>query len=464
MNRRRFAELLELWIDDRLDDSEDQELAALLRAPGRAGTWAREQVALAGLVAQAVNDGADLHGHSFQQSVRAALDSERDGLRLVDGVHRAQHRRRSLMIIGSGLAAAAALLIAVLLNAPWQSRSIMPLLSTSGMVVEAGAWIEATDAGAKELLWPDGVSLSLRPGTRLQVSSQPSDRRAIVERGVVDVAVDPDQASGRVRFATAHGFAEVTGTEFTLHSDAKATRLSVLEGSVLFRSGTRTETATTGTWLLSDGVHLSPARPERVRADLQLRYRFDGSDTRRIDQAGQATIQDADGQRLKPGRSILSESWSGPLEEQFTIDAWLAPAAIADLTRVELLAFQALDSRGGLIWELQLRVPVDLVEQRPPGQPLHLVIVGTGEQWTYYRDGQVVATVPLVRQGETNRRRVDAVQIRISDRAQKKNGRAGRWQPHWAALSYYSRPLSAEEVARNFSAGPDRQGPRDPSR
>ena len=59
MNRRRFAELLELWIDDRLDDSEDQELAALLRAPGRAGTWAREQVALAGLVAQAVNDGAD---------------------------------------------------------------------------------------------------------------------------------------------------------------------------------------------------------------------------------------------------------------------------------------------------------------------------------------------------------------------------------------------------------------------
>lgn len=105
-----------------------------------------------------------------------------------------------------------------------------PQLVSGSRDLVAGDRVELTPgAGYARLLWRDGTTSELQPGTALTLSGP---REVHLDQGRLHAHVAPVSDGDPWRFATPHGRMQVLGTRFTLACLDGSTTLAVEEGSV----------------------------------------------------------------------------------------------------------------------------------------------------------------------------------------------------------------------------------------
>jgi hypothetical protein len=104
----------------------------------------------------------------------------------------------------------------------------------AGQAIAAGQGLEAGDASAAVIAFPDGTSVELRPGTLLSEISAAAGKKLVLEHGGVYADVARQPAGQPLVLSTRHAEAVVLGTKLALHCGEAATRLELKEGKVRF--------------------------------------------------------------------------------------------------------------------------------------------------------------------------------------------------------------------------------------
>lgn len=240
-----FLRLVGQHLAGDLTPAEREVLAVRLRADPQARTRYRDLLAMDVLL-------HDQAGEQLSPTARIALRQvpHRTGR----GRRRSRATRRPPLALWVGLAAAAAMLVLVALQAaprrassPIAGESFAATLSGTAEVWRDGAQVaneplRAGDtivaANAADVVFPDHSRLVLAPGSRLRLEADQKDAtgaRVHLENGTARCELRP-QARG-FRLATAHATVAVLGTSFTTSATAQTTAVAVASGRVRIDAG-----------------------------------------------------------------------------------------------------------------------------------------------------------------------------------------------------------------------------------
>ncbi len=245
-----MSERLELAImayhDGSLDAAGAQLLMAALRGDGAAQV--REQVAFAGLLAQAFT--AD---DAVVRSVRERLDADSSASAVVRAVHRSLAPRRRVRIARTWLPrlAVAAMLIVVIGGGWWLSAHPQPVASdchlqaanqvtilragssraaTTATVLLAGDQLSAAESAT--LVWPDGSQIELQRDTQVRLSRPTLGPGLRLEHGAVTATIAPQRPGAPFTIATNEASVEVLGTRFQVVAGTRRTEVELYQGAV----------------------------------------------------------------------------------------------------------------------------------------------------------------------------------------------------------------------------------------
>jgi transmembrane sensor len=233
-------------------------------------------------------------------------------VRLAD--RRIDARRRWLGRLGVGLAAAAAVVIAVGVLADRGDDS-------TGFVFGAGEFVTGAQAATVQL--GDGSVVRLAPASRLQVDGSGNQRIVTLEGRAYFAVAKLDGKPFQVR--TDAGLVTVLGTQFDLQAGADSLALVVVEGRVAVATGDQRATVASGEASRIKGGHL--ASPTKV-TDVQQRVAWAGNflvfQTAPLTQVA-AEIEQHYGVRVAIADSVLARR---------TVTAWLSDRSLADALEV----------------------------------------------------------------------------------------------------------------------------------
>jgi ferric-dicitrate binding protein FerR (iron transport regulator) len=286
MNEARFAELIELYLDQQLSSDDAAELRALVELdPAAADRFAGE-------VHRHLVLAAPLRSTTWDQlpaRVRALIALARPSRRssLVAAVAAATQRRprspwfRRPWVIG-GLAAS-------LVMAGWIATVVTGLVShgnqpgtrlasdgltevlrdgrrqvvASNVTVQTGDRV-ITRNHASRVQFADGSEVALAPGSALTLDEDQHGKHLTLVAGTLTARVAKQPAGRPFRVVADDGVVEVVGTVFHLDHDPLGTRLRVDEGRVLFSTHASSGNRTAVTVAAGQEARASAMRPPHL--------------------------------------------------------------------------------------------------------------------------------------------------------------------------------------------------------
>jgi len=365
-----------------------------------------------------------------------------------------------------------------------------------------GDQIAVSKGSRFKLRYDDGTEVKIGSGTEIvfeskdafKIAEAPSKRLELLS-GRIEADVSPQPDGHPLVFKTAHAFAVVRGTYFTLQTNEFQTRLDVTEGRVdlVKISDGAAVSVGAGEFALADGGTAADPAPAGLRASkgLVAFYTFEeGADQTvhdrsgveepldlRIESAGRRTgtwLLNG-GYELTNGAALFSQSTADRIVEEcqksgaLTLEAWVEPTRIEQEGPARIVTFSKGtgnvnfmlgqgDRSGGTGESFVSRIRTSKVNpSNPPslefreqidGSLVHLVVTrDPAGNLLLYRNG-VLTSKKQLKGDFTNWQ--EGLRLGLGNDPDDHRP----WEGALYLVAIYSRALAPEEVQQNFQAGP----------